>query len=115
MKKSSGMDKILSFLEKDKSLTREQTKVYYRPDKKKSILCFIASIIFFLISFAFCIINFSFGWILLLGLSIGLLIFYGFNVFTQEGLVIQKYVDKRLVEKYEDELEEEENERKEQE
>ena len=115
MKKSNGMDKVINFLQKDKSLTKEQTKVYYRPDKKKSIICFICSLIFFLIAFAFCIINFSLGWILLLAVSIGLLIFYGANVFTDEGLVIQKYVDKRLVEKYEEELEEEEKERKEQE
>jgi len=113
-KNSSGMDKVLNFLQKDKSLTKEQTKVYYRPDKKKSIIGFICSVIFFLIAFAFCIINFSFGWILLLGVAIGLMIFYGANVFTKDGLFIQKYVDKRIVDEYEEELEEEESERKEQ-
>lgn len=112
MKKSSGMDKVLNFLQKDKSLTREQTKVYYRPDKKKSIIGFVGSLIFFFISFIFCIINFSFGWILLLAVAIGLMIFYGVNVFTKEGLVIQKYVDKRIVDEYEEELEEEESGRK---
>ena len=112
-KNSSGMDKVLNFLQKDKSLTKEQVKVYYRPEKKKSILGFIGSLIFFLIAFAFCIINFSFGWILLLGVAIGLMIFYGANVFTKEGLAIQKFVDKRIVEEYEEELEEE-SERKEQ-
>lgn len=109
------MDKVLSFLQKDKSLTNETSKVYYKPDKKRSIIGFIASLVFFLISFAFCIINFTVGWVLLLGISIGLLIFYGANTFTKEGLVIQKYVDKRIVDELEAELEEEENERKEEE
>ena len=97
-KNSSGMDKVLNFLQKDKSLTKEQTKVYYRPDKKKSIIGFICSVIFFLIAFAFCIINFSFGWILLLGVAIGLMIFYGANVFTKDGFWIPRYVNKSMLE-----------------
>ena len=55
---------------------------------------------------------------ILLGVSVGMLIFYGTNTFTQKGLYIQKFVDKRLLEKLDDELSEEEEdviERKEQE
>ena len=68
--------------------------------------------------FGFCIVKFSIGCIILLGISIGLLIFYGANVFTKEGMLIQKYVDKRLIDKLEDEdevIDVDDKERKEQE
>ena len=46
------------------------------------------------------------------------MIFYGANVFTKEGMLIQKYVDKRLIDKLEDEdevIDVDDKERKEQE
>lgn len=100
------MDKLINFLQKDKSFSKETTKVYYKPSKKNSIIYFLCALVFFFISFVFCIIKFSFGWILLLGVAIGLLIFFGVNIFTKEGMVIQKYVDKSIVEKFEEEQEE---------
>lgn len=105
-----SLDKVLDFLQKDRS--RKHEKVLYKPDKKRSILGFIWAVIFFLMMFGFCIVKFSLGTILLLGVSIGILIFYGVNVFTKEGFWIQKYVDKRIVEQL-DEINE--IERKEQE
>ena len=111
-KDKNVMDEVLTFLQKDRH--KETEKVFYKPDKGRSIRGFIASVLFFLIMFGFCIVKFSIGCIILLGISIGLLIFYGANVFTKDGLFIQKYVDKRIVDEYEEELEEEESERKEQ-
>ena len=116
------MDKVLDFLQKDRSVKKE--KIMYRPDKRRSLMGFIFSLVFFVIMFMFCIVSFSLGFIILLAVSVGLLIFYGANTFTREGLFIPKYVDKRILDKYEDELiekeelekelEEEETERKEQ-
>ena len=109
-KDKNVMDEVLTFLQKDRH--KETEKVFYKPDKGRSIRGFIASVLFFLIMFGFCIVKFSLGTILLLGVSIGILIFYGVNVFTKEGFWIQKYVDKRIVEQL-DEINE--IERKEQE
>ena len=97
------MDEVLNFLQKDRS--RKTEKVFYKPDKKRSIMGFIFSILFFVVMFGFCIIKFSVGCIILLGVSIGLLIFYGANVFTKEGIWVQKYVDKRIIDRLEEENE----------
>lgn len=102
-KDKNVMDEVLTFLQKDRH--KETEKVFYKPDKGRSIRGFIASVLFFLIMFGFCIVKFSIGCVILLGISIGLLIFYGANVFTKEGMLIQKYVDKRLIDKLEDENE----------
>ena len=111
------MDKVLEFLTKDRN-TNEKEKILYRPDKVRSVTGFIFSLVFFIVMFMFCIFKFSLGFVILLGVSVGMLIFYGTNTFTQKGLYIQKFVDKRLLEKLDDELSEEEEdviERKEQE
>lgn len=92
------MDKVLDFLQKDRN-TNQKEKILYKPDKVRSLLGFVFSVAFFITMFMFCILKFSLGFVLLLGVSVGMLIFYGFNVFTKEGLYIQKYVDKRIIDK----------------
>ena len=115
-KNKNVMDDVLAFLQKDRH--KETKKVFYKPDKGRSIGGFIASLIFFIIMFGFCIVKFSIGCVVLLGISIGLLMFYGANVFTKEGIWVQKYVDKKIIDKLEDENElnnlDSEEERKEQ-
>ena len=95
------MDDVLTFLQKDRH--KETEKIFYKPDKRRSTIGFLVSIMYFLVMFGFCIVKFSIGCVILLGVSIGLLIFYGGNLFTAEGIWVQKYVDKRLIDRLEEE------------
>lgn len=97
------MDNVLVLLQKDRGSKVE--KVFYKPDRARCIKGFCFSVIFFIIMLGFCIVKFSIGFVLLFGLSIGLLFFYGVNLFTKEGLMVQKYVDKRIIEQLESENE----------
>lgn len=104
------MDKVLEFLQKDRN-TNEKEKILYRPDKARSVVGFIFSLVFFVVMFMFCIFKFSLGFVILLGVSVGMLIFYGTNTFTKQGLYIQKFVDKRVIDRlYDEQLAEEEEE-----
>ena len=92
---------LLEHLENNSNNETKLKKIYYRPTKLRSIIGFIITLIFMLI--LLFIIGFQLNLIYMI-LFIGdflLIVYYSMNLFTKDGLLIQKYVeDKTNNDKY---------------
>ena len=83
-KEKNIVDKFLDTYDKYNSKQVEYRRVYIRPTKVKSVICFIFSLIFFILLLT--IFTFNFMYFLLFFCYLVVLIYFGSYVFTDYGL-----------------------------
>ena len=89
--------KIVSLVDailKNSKDPKEYEKVYYKPKKGKNIIGFIFSLLFLIILIKIYGFKINTYYILLFLGDLIILIYYGLNLFTKNGFLLPKFVEK---------------------
>ena len=90
------IENFIKMLENDNS--PKYRKVYYRPNKVKSVIGFICSLLFMLILIFLIGFQLNSIFIIMFIIDFLLLVYYSINLFTAKGLLIPKYIEDNIEE-----------------